>query len=316
MLKKLSVIEELDLRTLFENEAGEFTPWLSENLEQLSDALGIEVVDPETESRVGDFRLDILGFDANTRQVVAVENQLEVSDHNHLGQLITYASGVEAGIVVWISPNLRPEHQQALTWLNENSDTLFFGVEVRAIRIGESDPAIDFRVRVAPNDWSRSIRGRTGRQDISPRMMLYREFYTELVDLYGGSKPKWRKIKAQPQSWLQFGAGKSGVYFGWAFRIENRFSVEVYIDSSEDPEQNSDYLNQLKSSIEIPSGLEDISWEFLPERRSCRIVLYRDGDINRVAPDHSLRSEMLAWGVEKMVLLENAFRIPIRNLKP
>jgi hypothetical protein len=314
MKEDLGRINEVDLRTIFQSESMEFTPWLAENLEQLSNALSIEIVDPEIEKSVGDFRLDILGFDANTRQVVAVENQLEASDHNHLGQLITYASGVEAGIVVWITPNLRQEHHQALSWLNDNSDTSFFGVEVRAVQIGDSIPAVDFRVKVAPNDWSRGIRGSVGAREISPRNLLYREFYAELIERYWMDVTGQRRIKTQPQSWLQFGAGKSGFYFGWAFRTEHRFSTELYVDGSEDPEQNVVYMTQLRAAVDLPELVQGIEWEELPEKRACRVVLYRDGEIEKAASNSSNKNELIKWGVEIMSIFENTFRNHIRKL--
>jgi hypothetical protein len=314
MAKKLERIEEVDLREIFKSEAGDFTPWLAENLDQLSARLGIEIVDPEVEKHVGDFRLDIIGIDSNTRKFVAVENQLEISNHSHLGQLITYSSGVEAGIVVWISPELRTEHQQALIWLNENSDTSFFGVEVRAIRIGDSDPAIDFRVRVAPNDWSRGIRDSISQ--ISPRNELYRLFFEDLTSRYWTGKTGHRKPRARPQNWFTFGAGKSGIAFGWSFRSEDRFSAELYIDASEDPNQNIEYLKQLRTLAKITETIEGLEWEELPERRACRIVYYRSGEIELISGDPELREKVIVWGVDKMTWLEDTFREPIKRLHP
>lgn len=316
MAKKLALIKDVDLRQVFNSEAADFTPWLAKNLEQLSESLGIEIVDPEIEQAVGDFRLDIVGIDANSRQVVAVENQLAPSDHTHLGQLITYASGIEAAIVIWITPELRQEHQQALSWLNENSETSFFGVEVRAIQIEDSDPAIDFRVRVAPNDWSRGVRARSGVSQISPRNALYRDFFDELTTKYWKQKTGQRKPKAHPQNWFSFGAGKSGITFGWSFRAEDRFSAELYIDASQDPDQNLDCMAQLRSMVTLPEGLQDPKWEELPGRRACRIVSYCDGEIEVASRKPDERDRLISWGFEKMSLLEETFRDPVRRLSP
>ena len=314
-MAKLGKIDEVDLRSIFAVEARDFTPWLAGHLDQLSEQLGVEIVDAEVEKRVGSFLLDILGMDVNTRQVVAIENQLAASDHTHLGQLITYASGVEAGIVVWIAPEIRMEHQQALDWLNENSDTSFFGVELRAIRIGDSPPAVDFRVKVAPNDWQRGVRTAARSGETSPRNELYREFFAELINQYWEKHPERRKPKAQPQSWFSFGAGKSGFAFGWAFKSQDRFSVEVYIDTGESPEANAGYLQALKDTVgEQPHGLEGIGWEELPEARACRIAAYSDGQIDDISRDKKVRDDLIKWAVEMMGRFEVTFREVIKRL--
>jgi hypothetical protein len=314
-MTELGRIDEVDLRSVFKSEAHAFTPWLAGHLDQLSERLGIEIVDPEVEKRVGDFSLDIFGSDVNTRKVVAIENQLESSDHTHLGQLITYASGVEAGIVVWITPELRMEHQQALDWLNENSDTSFFGVELRAIRIGDSEPAVDFRIRVAPNDWQRGIRLVTGKGEISPRDELYRQFFEELVDRYWENHPERRKPKAQPQSWFQFGAGKSGFSFAWAFKSGKRLSTELYIDTGESPEINAAFLRNLRESVgDSPEGLGGLSWEELPNARACRIAEYTEGEIETASSDDRVSDRLIAWAVDRMSRFEAVFSKPIKNL--
>lgn len=316
MKNNLKHIEEFDLREIFKSEASDFTPWLAENLDQLSERLGIEIVDSEVEKHVGDFRLDIIGLDANSRQVVAIENQLDPSDHTHLGQLITYASGIEAGIVVWIAPEIRQEHQQALNWLNENSDTSFFGIELRVIRIGDSDPAMDFRVRVAPNDWLRGVRSRGEGFKISPRNELYRKFFEDLSTRSWENKPGKRKPKAGPQNWYSWGAGKSGMTFGWVFRTEDRFCTELYIDASEDSDQNVDYMNQLRELATISEDLHDLEWERFPGKRHCRIFICRSGEIVSISRNQEIMEEVIAWGVNKMLLIEETFRDPIKKLQP
>lgn len=313
-MNKLSQIHELQLRDIFQSESKDFTPWLSAHLEQLSDKLGIEITDPEIEAIVGDFKLDILGVDPNSKDVIAIENQLEASDHTHLGQLITYASGVEAGIVVWVMPELRQEHQQALDWLNENSETSFFGVEVRAIQIGDSNPAIDFRVKVAPNDWQRGIRRTTSRGEISPRNELYRQFFAELGERYFKDLPGRRQPKAQPQSWYSFGGGKSGITFGWAYKMEDRFATELYIDVG-DGDLNSKFLEELRSVTDIGDDLIGrIKWEELPGKRASRIAVYRDGDIESVSDDPSYKDNVIQWAIGMMERFESIFREHIKNL--
>ena len=144
----------MELRDVWPLEDKNFTPWLAENLNELGEELGLTLESPRTEIDVGQYRLDILAEEAEGGKV-AIENQLGWTDHRHLGQLLTYAGGVEAEYVVWVAGTFTAEHRAAIDWLNRlNPEKVwFFGVEVRAIRIGYSNPAPDFRVVAAPKDW-------------------------------------------------------------------------------------------------------------------------------------------------------------------
>jgi len=311
MPRDLGIIEEIDLRKHFTKEP-DFTSWLNENVHLLSKVIGIEIIDTQLEQEVGDYRLDIIGVDANTKKKVAIENQLEPTNHSHLGQIITYASGIDAGIAIWIAKEIRSEHQQALTWLNENSKTSFFGIEVRLIRIGDSKPAPDFRVKVMPNDWARIVKEQT--EGVSPKGEMYRHFFTKLIAGYRKANPAIKPIKAQPQSWLSFGAGRSGFAFGWAFRANRRFSVELYIDPG-DSETNLSAFDQLVEQKEIAEKeIPGIQWERLEERRACRIAIYREGDIENASQDEALESELIEWGTGKMLLFEKLFKKLIAGL--
>lgn len=155
----LGRLERLDPRNVWRNEATDLTPWLLENLDVLAEALGTEIIPTQREVRVGDFKLDILGEDPSGRPII-IENQLEATDHSHLGQLIVYASGLEAAVVVWVTPRFRDEHRRALDWLNERTDenVYFFGVELDLVRIGSSAPAPSFRLLSQPNDWQKAVK--------------------------------------------------------------------------------------------------------------------------------------------------------------
>ena len=312
MKKKLGKIKNVDLRNIWKKEDKEFTPWLKENIDLLSEKLGIEVIDTQTEEKIGDFKLDIIGKDANTNKFVAVENQLESTDHNHLGQLITYSAGVNAGIIIWIAKELREEHKNALEWLNENSisEISFFGVEVHAISIDNSNPAVDFRVIVKPNDWERNIKSSTTRTDTE---ISYVDFYSKLVDFYSEVNPKFRKVKAQPQSWLNFGAGRGGLYFGWAFRMGSRFSVELYIDTGDEIENKRifDELKKYKDEL----GIKGVEWEDLETKRACRIVIYRktSGPIKSLKDRE--KDDLINWGAEQMKTFSDTFSRYINKIE-
>lgn len=183
MASDLGRLEEVPVRDVWHNEAAEFTPWLArpENLDLLSSALGLELAVESTESAVGPFRADLVCRDAASDHLVLIENQLERTDHTHLGQLLTYAAGLDAVSVVWISPELLEEHRAALDWLNRMTvpGLRFFGVEVELWRIGDSLSAPRFNLVSRPNEWSRSVRPVNG-YDASSAVQ-YREFWQELA---------------------------------------------------------------------------------------------------------------------------------------
>ena len=154
-LDKLSQIK--DLRTVWSNEAKDFTPWLAkeENLSLLSETIGIDIVLEETESSVGSFSLDIFAKEEGTDRKIIIENQLEDTNHDHLGKLITYASGKDASIIIWIVKKARDEHRQAIEWLNSHTDKEigFYLLEIELWKIGGSNPAPKFNIVERPNDW-------------------------------------------------------------------------------------------------------------------------------------------------------------------
>src|SRR5438874_2064357 len=157
----LGRLEKVDLRTVWTNEAGDFTPWLGreENLRLLGDAIDIELEPEAQEKYVGPFRADLLCKDAATGDWVLIENQLERTDHTHLGQLLTYAAGLQAVTIVWVAERFTDEHRATLDWLNEITDDQinFFGLEIELWRIADSPVAPKFNIVSQPNDWSRSV---------------------------------------------------------------------------------------------------------------------------------------------------------------
>ena len=159
-MTNLGRLEKVELRDVWQTEAGDFTPWLAsaENLERLSNALELDLELEAQEKNVGPFRADILCRDLSDGTWVLIENQLERSDHTHLGQLLTYTAGLKAAIIVWIAKRFTDEHRAALDWLNEQTSDgiVFFGLEIELWRIGDSAPAPKFNIVSRPNEWTRS----------------------------------------------------------------------------------------------------------------------------------------------------------------
>ena len=176
-------LEFVELREVWPHEAHSFTPWLLANADVLEDVLGIELQIDEPEHAVGSFSLDLLGRDLTHDATLIVENQIEATDHNHLGQLVTYAAGTDAHTIVWVAKSFREEHRQALDWLNTQTldDVRFFGVAVRAVRISASPPAPFLEVVVKPNYWQKKVRVASSKQ-LGERAQAFNDFWEKTVD--------------------------------------------------------------------------------------------------------------------------------------
>lgn len=164
MINLGTLTEIKDLREVWPHEAHDFTPWLAKNIGVLSDTVGIDISIEETESSVGDFNVDIFATDADTGRRVIIENQLEETDHDHLGKLITYASGKAADLVIWLVRKARPEHRAAIEWLNSHTDegVGFILCEIKLYRIGNSEPAPKFEIIEQPNNWVKEMKKTPG----------------------------------------------------------------------------------------------------------------------------------------------------------
>lgn len=300
-MNALGKLHPVSLREVWAHEALDFTQWLAkpENLEQLGDALGIELYDAETEVSVGRFFVDILATDDSGRKVV-IENQLAATDHDHLGKTITYAAGLGADVIVWIAETAREEHQQAVEWLNENttSDLHIFLVQIEAWRIGDSLPAPRFNPIAKPNDWTKDVRqsAATATQ-VSDRNILQREFYQRVREYGLGHAPhikRWQTPKAQ--HWFDVSIGTSQAHVSLTTHsTEKRVAVELHIRDNKQL-----FLDLLDQRENIESGLGmAVDWRELPERKASRIVVEHPGD----SADPEQQPALVEW----MVTTANVF---------
>lgn len=268
-------------REIWPGEATDFTPWLAANLDVLADELGIPLTLEATEVPVGEFRLDIKARTPDDR-VVIIENQLDRTDHNHLGQILVYAGGLEAATVVWIAPDFRDDHRKTLDFLNQRTDSEldFFGVEVSVVRIGAGGPAAPvFEVVSRPNDWSKNIRavaaGLTNRQ-LSETYVPMQNFFSDVLDEALKARPALRKPKPQNQNWAAFASGPFG-NLGLVFGQDRRLRVEAYLDNVDGElvktlfDQFAAAAEDWQSKIGVP-----LTWERLDSKRASRIAAYRD----------------------------------------
>lgn len=313
--KILSKLERVPLREAWKHEASDFTPWLAEtdNLNALADALGIsELVLVATEHWVGDFKLDILCTDGDEQ--VIIENQLEKTNHAHLGQIIAYSAGVNAKKVIWVAESFRAEHAAALQFLNENTtdDLNFFAVEVELWKIGDSPLAPKFEVVVKPNEWVKAGREQARvAAATTPTKQLQQKFWLALVEHLAVKAPQIRPQKPRPQHWLNNSIGRSG--FGLnltANTRDERLGVELWIPGPQ-AKQHFANLSSQKEDIESKLGFE-LDWQELPDAKAVRIASwYPDAPIE----DEQRWQEYIDWLTQRLVKMDLVLR-PIVKMLP
>ncbi len=315
----LAKIERVDLREAWPNEARDFTPWLAENIAELGEALGMDLEWQETEAAVGSYSLDVLAIDLNQNRPVIIENQLETTNHDHLGKLLTYAAGYDANVIVWLTREFRDEHRQALDWLNQRTgeDTQFFGVVLELFQIGESPYAPHFKLVSTPNDWQKATITKTGNRLVSSTQQgeRYRSFFQDLIDILR-EEHKFTKAKVgQPQNWYSFSAGsRTQVKYAAAFIRQKQAKVEVNVESS-DYKWNKRLFDRLfedKEEIELALG-KTLEWSAVEGRKACRIALVRPGSIEG---DTDTLTEIREWMVENLLELRRVFEPKLDNLVP
>jgi hypothetical protein len=318
----LGRLTNVTIRDIWDHEARAFTPWLArpENIALLGHALrldDIEVVG--TEQSIGRFSTDIIGR-ANGGVAVLIENQLEATDHRHLGQLLTYLAGQpdEEVVVVWIATQFLEEHRAAIDWLNANTSENFefFGVEIEVLKIGDGLAAPRFNVVAKPNDWSRDVRSTTKQavngslNEMRPSFQFRTAYWQSFGD-YLKSMNTTFKIKRQSRdSWFEFRIGRAG--FGISATIapeKKRIGVELYIHRDSDKVAIRALCSE-KEQIEQEFG-EVLRWQELPGKKASRVALYLTG----IDPaDEGKRQEYHAWMLDKMERFKRVFGDRIRRL--
>ncbi len=300
----IAKLEPVDLRHVWEHEANDFTPWLADNLDRLGEALGMDLELVQTEAPVGAFSLDIQARDANGDRKVVIENQLEPTNHDHLGKVLTYAAGNDADVIVWVVKDFRDEHRQALDWLNQrtNEQTEFWGVVVRAVRIGDSAPASVFEIVSRPNTF-RKIRvssGASGAQSASRQ--AYFAFWPRVIDRLREDFELTSRRESTTASWIAFSSGIPGVGRNLSFSRQGA-RVELYLDRG-DKELNEslfDFLSRHQEQLDDAMG-EAFDWERLDKARACRIALYLRG--RGVSDADDRLNETADWMVARYLRLK------------
>jgi hypothetical protein len=298
-----------NLRDVWAKEAKDFTTWLANNMDILSEQLGLELTVLESEKSVGPFAADILAEDQAGH--VVIENQLERTDHDHLGKLITYLSNLDAKTAIWITSDPRPEHVRAIEYLNEVSpeDTKFYLVQIKAFKIGGSEPAPYFNIVAGPSNEVKS-RGVIKKQ-FAEKDQKRLEFFRQLLDLSNSKTALFKNVSpAGYQSWLNAGAGKAGLAWAYAIR-RNDGKAELFFWS--DAQTNIKRFNSLlekKEEIETSFG-EPLEWHFKENRKQHYIRSWtKIGGIENEDKWPAIQNDL----VNRMIRLERTLRPYVTSL--
>lgn len=299
-------LKEVDIRELWKHEQYDFSEWLSkkENIENLNEILGLTLVDISKETYVGTYRCDLFAKDETTGIKVIIENQLEISNHDHLEKIITYASGLDAKVVVWIVKEAREEHRSAIEWLNNNtnSNVNFFLIEIHAYKIGNSDPAPMFQVVEQPNDFIKNNKSTNRDESMNKSQSQRIEFWNQFNNVVIGRGKPFNIRKATTDHWYNIAIGTSDAHIDITLvNKDSLIGVELYIT---DNKELFDKLYSRKDEIEEELGFQ-LDWRRLDNSKASRIVYHIKG-LN--FDNHSNYDELMNKTIDLAVLMRNTFK--------
>ena len=324
----LGVIERVGLREVWPHEERDFSKWLADNLEKLGEALGLDLEFREREAAVGPFSLDVLAHDRDSDRPVIIENQLEATNHTHLGQLLTYAAGYDPYAVVWLTREFQDEHRQALDWLNQRTgeDTAFFGVVIEAWQIDNSRPAPHFKVVAMPNDWQKrmAIRNRSNRaRPNAEKARQTQKFFDGLdIERLGehGLSPGYTGQNRRGEVWRRFHPSAS-----WGERVyyvpsnetiggdEGKIWIQIFLNYP-DKDRNKrlfDQLEMCKEQIEAELS-EHLEWMRQNNSTPCRVRVLHDGSFDEKNPEKL--SELQDWATGRLLAFHRVFTPHVEEL--
>lgn len=313
-IPELGKLESVNVRDVWQHEAYKFTPWLAENITQLGEALNMDLEVVQQEAQTGDFYLDILARDRSSGAMVAIENQLEWTDHSHLGQILTYAGGHDARILIWVTPQFRDEHRAALDWLNRwtPDEIEVYGVEVRAVKIGNSAIAPEFIPVAFPNAWSK--RGSRSQGGPNQRNLQLREFFQPLIgNLH--SKGFTGRSRAYSREYQSIPSAVSGATFRASIEGDNK--VWVYIGGDSIYAAPGHITGALRdgdrAEMEEALGIRDdsnteIDWD---TGRTHNIGVYRSGSLDDSEEE---LQEIRQWMFDYLLKFRDVFNPRMENI--
>lgn len=300
----LGEIKTVPLRKIWKNEAYDFTPWLTKNLDEIGQAVGLELEYEDSEVPVGPYSADILAKDAGNGSYVVIENQLERTNHDHLGKCLTYASVLDAPTVIWIASKFTEEHRKALDWLNDHTseEIGFYGIKVELWQIDNSQPAVKFNVISSPNEVVKQATRRKEHGELTETRKTQLEFWTEFKNKIAKTG-KIRSLQTpRPQYWFDIALGKSGVHLSNTFNTDkSEIGVRVYI-SNRIVDEWLPYFESRKEEIELKIGNE-LDWSPNPDNRDKVITLTKHFDLD----NKENWKPAIGWLVEQTIKFREVF---------
>jgi hypothetical protein len=305
-IAKMGKLIEVDIRKLWTHEQYDFSNWLAEkeNLELLNEAIGLTLSEVEKEVYVGSYRCDLVGKDEVTGEKVIIENQLEASNHDHLGKIITYASGLDVSVVVWIVKEAREEHRSAIEWLNNNTaaNINFFLIEIHAYQIGDSLYAPKFEVLEKPNGFIKSAKTQSGSGEMNRSQSERLEFWNRFNEILVDRGKPFNVRKASTDHWYDVAIGVSSCHISLTLvNKEGIIGIELYINDDKDL---YDKLSDDKETIEQELNLT-LDWQRLDDKKASRIM-YRIPGLN--FDDHSNYDQLINEMIDKAILFAKVFK--------
>ncbi len=310
---QIGKLKEVDVRELWKHEQYDFSDWLAkeENIELVNDIIGLSLVDIQKEVYVGSYRCDLVAKDEATETTIIIENQLEMSNHDHLGKIITYASGLSAEVIVWIVKEARAEHRSAIEWLNNNTNKKigFFLLELHAYKIGDSLPAPKFEVVEMPNDFIKMSKSSSGEVSLNKSESERLEFWTSFNEVLIENGKPFNPRKPSTDHWYSIALGTSNAYLSIILvNKESYIGIEVYVNNNK---ELFDALYEQKDAIEKEIGLT-FEWNRLDNKKASRIVYKIDG-LN--FDDHSNYKGLMQDVLGKVLLTKPVFSRYLKELQ-
>lgn len=299
----LSKLNKVGLREVWERESADFTSWLSQqnNLDLLGEEIGVSIKLVQTEAEVGRFNVDILAEEEGSGRKIIIENQLEDTNHDHLGKIITYASGYNAEIIIWVVRDYREEHQKAIDWLNEHTDekTSFFLIKIELWQIENSNPAPKFDIIVSPNEWAKAIKANPAGSDMTETKLQQLDFWTKFKSYVRAKDSKIRLQTPRPQHWYDVSIGSSDAHIALTINSKkNLLGIEIYISKNK---ELFHFFQKFKEEIEKEIG-EKAEWIDSAIISSIKVKKEVSGVFSQNEAE-----DYFAWLYVKTILLKKVF---------
>ncbi len=300
---------QISPRKMWPNEASHFTPWLAENIDDLGEKIGMELEVVGTEVSVGPYSADILAKDVGTNSYVVIENQLEKTNHDHLGKSITYASALNANTIIWIATTFTEEHKKALDWLNDNTneELSFWGIQLELWKISDDSASLRFNVVCTPSSNVKTIKNK--QSTITEKNKFQLEYWTKFRDKLLATKKVTSLQTPRPQYWFDITIGRSGIHLSnFCNTIKNTVGVRIYIQNRV-VDTYFPVLESRKEEINKKLGCSP-EWNPNPDAKDKTITLQLQTDFS----DPVKYEESLDWMVKYSLIFRDVFGKEVKNI--